>query len=126
MYIRWRKIVDSEEVIKLLRTYASYLSPVMGISEEEALKRLDYFYNNGLKDLILSNPEIGETIKLLPDDCEVKLLKINLQIHQDYDFLIELIHEFRALLMFKHLHVSYLVCWKAKTITFLSIKFSVI
>ena len=126
MYIRWRKIVDSDEVLRLLRTYASYLSPVLGISEEEALKRLDYFYNNGLKDLILSNPEVGETVDLLQNDCEVKLLSINLYAHRDYDFLIKLIQEFEPLFIFNRIQISYLVCWEAKTITFLSIKFSTI
>ena len=124
MYIRWRRIVDSEEVIRLLKTYASYFSQVLGISEEEALKRLDYLYNNGLKDLVLTNPNIGETVELLSNDCEIRILKINLYSHNHYDFLVKLIQEFEVLFTLKNVQVSYLVCWKAKTITFLSIKLS--
>jgi len=123
MYIRWKKIVDEDDIERLLKTYASYLSKVLGISEEEAFKRLDYFYNHGLKDLILLNPNIGETVKKSPQGCEVKILKINLYSHRDYDFLTEIVQEFEALLWFKQVQVDYIVCWQSKSIIFLTINF---
>jgi len=120
--IRWRQIVDSEDIERLLKTYSLYFSEVLGISQQEALKRLDEFYH-GLKDLILSNPNIGETVERLPESCEIKILKINLYSHRNYDFLMEIIQELKALLWFKQITIDYVVCWQSKSVIFLTINF---
>ena len=67
MYIRWSKIEDAEEIIELLKTYALSIAGYLQISEKEALKRLDLFYNNGLKDLLLRNPFLGSLIRKTPE-----------------------------------------------------------